>query len=49
VFDQAKGDGGPLGKQELGRWKIKGGAVVFYFELARLSNSGSQLPLITEL
>jgi hypothetical protein len=42
VFDKAKGDGAPFGKQRLGHWKIKAGAVVFYFELARLSNSGSQ-------
>jgi hypothetical protein len=48
VFDQAKGDGAPLDKQGLGCWKIKGGAVVFYFELARLSNSSSQLSLRTE-
>ena len=43
VFDKAKRAGAPLGKQGLGRWKIKAGAVVFYFELARLSNGGSQL------
>ena len=35
VFDKAKRDGAPLGKHGLGRWKIKAGAVVFYFELAR--------------
>jgi hypothetical protein len=43
VFDNAKRYGAPLGKHGLGRWKIKAGAVVFYFELARLSNSDSQL------
>ena len=43
VFDKAKRGGAPLGKHVLGRWKIKAGAVVFYFELARLSNSDSQL------
>src|SRR6266436_5070767 len=43
VFDKAKRDGAPLGRHGLGRWKIKAGAVVFYFELARLSNSDSQL------
>ena len=43
VFDKAKRAGAPLGKHGLGRWKIKAGTVVFYFELARLSNGGSQL------
>ena len=43
VFDKAKRDGAPLGRHGLGLWKIKAGAVVFYFELARLSNSDSQL------
>jgi 5-methylcytosine-specific restriction endonuclease McrA len=43
VFDKAKRDGTPFGKQGFRRWKIKAGAVVFYFELARLSNSGAQL------
>jgi 5-methylcytosine-specific restriction endonuclease McrA len=43
VFDKTKRDDAPLGKHGLGRWKIKAGAVVFYFELARLSNSDSQL------
>ena len=45
VFDKAKRDGAPLGEQGLGRWKITAGAVIFYFELARLSNNGSQLLL----
>jgi hypothetical protein len=48
VFDKANRDGAPLGKQRLGRWKIKAGAVVFYFELARLSNSGSNSFVRTE-
>src|SRR6266849_5639724 len=43
VFNKAKRAGAPLGKHGLGRWKIKAGTVVFYFELARLSNGGSQL------
>jgi 5-methylcytosine-specific restriction endonuclease McrA len=42
VFDKAKRDGAALGKQKLGRWKIKAGAVVFYFELARPANRDSQ-------
>jgi hypothetical protein len=44
-FDKIGRDGAPFGKQGLGGWKIKAGAVVFYFELARLSNNDSQLRL----
>jgi hypothetical protein len=49
VSDNAKPDGAPLGKPGLGHWKIEAGAVVFYFEIAQLSNSGAQLLLRTEL
>jgi hypothetical protein len=49
VFDKAKREGAPLDQQGPRRWKIKAGALVFYFEIARLSNNGSQFRLRTEL
>jgi 5-methylcytosine-specific restriction endonuclease McrA len=37
LFDEAKDAGTPVREQVLRRWKIEAEAVVFYFELARLS------------
>ena len=40
VFDKAKHPRAPAGEHVTRRWKINAEAVVFYFELARLSDSG---------
>ena len=40
VFDKAKHPRAPAGEHVTRRWKINAEAVVFYFELAQLSDSG---------
>jgi hypothetical protein len=40
VFDKAKHPRAPAGEHVTRRWKIDAEAVVFYFELARLSDGG---------
>ena len=45
VFDKAKHSRALAGEHVTRRWKINAEAVVFYFELARLSDSG---PLIVQ-
>jgi hypothetical protein len=45
VFDQATHARAPGGKYVARRWKINSETVVFYFELARLLNSGLGNPI----
>jgi hypothetical protein len=42
VFAKAKQTRAPGGEHVTRRWKIDTNAVVFYFELARLSDSGER-------
>ena len=45
LVDNAKHLGTPLSKQVRRRWNVKAETLVFYFELAGLSNNGSEIPL----
>src|ERR1700730_4966251 len=43
VFDKAKHPRAPAGEHVTRRWKINAEAVVFYFELARLSSTAERM------